>query len=165
MLTVWQWRRVQIRGIRQILLTTCIRHEYTTPHSSEKNKIAKRMHRTIQERLVAMLQHSRPSDGFWVEALLTTVHIINMSPSRPLRLEYLGNNGMTVRRITTSWGFSKARHTTSYQKMIVENVNQGPGNIFSLAMDQTAKSDIDSRPWEQTNHSKFGRSVQQVGYA
>ena len=34
-----------------------------------------------------MLQHSGLSNGFWVEALLTTVHIINMSPSRPLRLK------------------------------------------------------------------------------
>jgi hypothetical protein len=31
-----------------------------------------------------MLHHSGLSDGFWAEALLTTVHIINMSPSRPL---------------------------------------------------------------------------------
>jgi hypothetical protein len=31
-----------------------------------------------------MLHHSGLSDGFWAEALLTAVHIINMSPSRPL---------------------------------------------------------------------------------
>ena len=34
-----------------------------------------------------MLQHSGLSDGFWAEALLTAVHIINMSPSRPLGLQ------------------------------------------------------------------------------
>ena len=34
-----------------------------------------------------MLQHSGLSDGFWAEALLTPVHIINMSPSRPLGLQ------------------------------------------------------------------------------
>ena len=45
------------------------------------------MNRTIQERVVSMLQHSGLSDGFWVEALLTTVDIINMSPSRPLGLK------------------------------------------------------------------------------
>ena len=32
-----------------------------------------------------MLKYSGLSDGFWAEALLTTVHLINMSPSRPLR--------------------------------------------------------------------------------
>ena len=42
------------------------------------------MSRTIQERIVAMLHHSGLVDGFWAEALLTAVHIINMSPSRPL---------------------------------------------------------------------------------
>ena len=31
-----------------------------------------------------MLRHSGLTDGFWAEALLTAVHIINMSPSRPL---------------------------------------------------------------------------------
>jgi hypothetical protein len=31
-----------------------------------------------------MLHHSGLSDSFWAEALLTAVHIINMSPSRPL---------------------------------------------------------------------------------
>ena len=37
------------------------------------------MNRTIQERVL--------SDGFWAEALLMAIHIINMSPSRPLGLQ------------------------------------------------------------------------------
>ena len=52
-----------------------------------QNGIEKRMNRTIQERVVSMLQHFGLSDGFWAKALLTTVHIINMSPSRPLGLK------------------------------------------------------------------------------
>ena len=36
-----------------------------------------------------MLQYFGLSDGFWAEALLTTVHIINMLPSRPLGLKIL----------------------------------------------------------------------------
>ena len=64
-----------------------IRCEYTTPYSPEQNGIAERMNRTIQERIVSMLQHSGLSDGFWAEALLTAVDIINMSPSRPLGLK------------------------------------------------------------------------------
>ena len=31
-----------------------------------------------------MHKHSGLSDGFWAEALLTAVHIINLLPSRPL---------------------------------------------------------------------------------
>ena len=57
------------------------------PYSPEQNGIAECMNQTIQERIVSMLQHSGLSDGFWAEALLTVVHIINMSPSRPLGLQ------------------------------------------------------------------------------
>ena len=64
-----------------------IRREYTAPYSPGQNGIAERMNQTIQERVVSMLQHSGLSDGFWAEALLTVVHIINMSPSRPLGLK------------------------------------------------------------------------------
>ena len=64
-----------------------IRREYTAPYSLEQNRIAERMNRTIQERLVAMLQHSKLSYGFCAEALLMTIHIINMSLSRPLGLQ------------------------------------------------------------------------------
>ena len=53
----------------------CIRHEYMAPYSPEQNGIAERMNQTIQERIVSMLQQSGLSDGFWVEALLTAVHI------------------------------------------------------------------------------------------
>ena len=45
------------------------------------------MNQTIQECVVHMLQHSGLLDGFWAEALLKGVHIINMSPSRPLGLK------------------------------------------------------------------------------
>ena len=64
-----------------------IRREYMAPYSPEQNGIAERMNQTIQERVVSMLQHSGLSDSFWAEALLTAVHIINMSPSRPLGLQ------------------------------------------------------------------------------
>ena len=38
----------------------------------------------IVEWIVSMLKHSGLSDGFWAEALLIAMHIINMSPSKPL---------------------------------------------------------------------------------
>ena len=58
--------------------------EYTAPHSPEQNGIAERMYRTIQERAVLMFKHSELGDGFWAEALLTAVLIVNLSSSRPL---------------------------------------------------------------------------------
>jgi hypothetical protein len=45
------------------------------------------MNRIIQDRIVSILHYSKLKDGFWVEALLTVVHIINMSPSKPLGLK------------------------------------------------------------------------------
>jgi transposase InsO family protein len=57
-----------------------IRREFTAPYSPEQNGVVERMNRTIQERIVSMLHRK----GFWAEALLTAVHIVNMSPSRPL---------------------------------------------------------------------------------
>jgi transposase InsO family protein len=61
-----------------------MRREFIAPHSPEQNGIAERINRTIRERIVSTLHHSGLSNGFWAEALLTTVHIINMSSSRPL---------------------------------------------------------------------------------
>jgi hypothetical protein len=41
-----------------------IRREFTTPHIPEQNGVDERMNRTIQERIVSMLHHSRLLDGF-----------------------------------------------------------------------------------------------------
>ena len=127
-----------------------IRHEYTAPYSPEQNGIAERMNQTIQECVVSMLQHSGLSNGFWAEALLTAIHIINMSPSRPLGLQ-------TPQQLRTGSkpNYDKLRifgceAYASYRKTTAGNSNQDLGNVFSLAMGQTARSDTDSRTscWE-----------------
>ena len=111
-----------------------IRREGTACYSPNQNGIVERMNRTIQEHFVSMLQHSGLSDGFWAEALLTAIHIINMSSSRTLRLQ-----------ITPElWTSSKP----NYDKLRIfgcESLNQDPGNAFSLAMVQTTRSNTDSR--------------------
>jgi hypothetical protein len=65
-----------------------IRRKYTAPYSPEQMGVAEWMNWTIQERIIYVLHHSGHADGFWAEALLTAVHIImhiiNMSPSKPL---------------------------------------------------------------------------------
>ena len=122
-----------------------IRREYTAPYSSEQNGIAERMNRTIQERVVSMLQHSGLSDGFWAEVLLTAVDIINMSPSRPLGLKipleiWTGRKpNYDKLRIFGCEAYSLIRKTTA------ENSNQDQGNVFSSGMDPTVRSDTDSR--------------------
>jgi transposase InsO family protein len=66
-----------------------IRRVFTAPYNPEENGVAEWMNRTIQERIDSLLHHFGLTDGFWAEALLTAVHIINMSPSRPLGLKIL----------------------------------------------------------------------------
>ena len=61
-----------------------IQREYMAPHCPEQNDIAEQMNRTFHERAVAMLKHFGLSDGFLAEGLLMAIHIINLSPSRPL---------------------------------------------------------------------------------
>ena len=58
-----------------------------------------------------MLQHSGLSDGFWVEALLTAVHIINVSPSSPLGLQIRKEiwTGMSNTRKKTNKKFASHR--------------------------------------------------------
>jgi transposase InsO family protein len=61
-----------------------IRREIMTPYNLEQNGIIERINRTIQEQIISMLQYSRLTNGFWAEALLMSLHIINMPPSKPL---------------------------------------------------------------------------------
>ena len=42
------------------------------------------MNRTIQEKVTSMLSMAGLTPGFWAEAAITAVHLINCSPSTPL---------------------------------------------------------------------------------
>ena len=131
-----------------------IRREYTTPYSPEQN-VAERMNRTIQERVVSMLQHSGLLDGFWAEALLMAVHIINMLPSRPLGLQIPHE----------IWTDSKL----NYDKLRIF----GCEAYTLIPKDDHRKLEPRSRkcvflrygPRAQTNRPKFERSVERLGYA
>ncbi|KAK8957035.1 hypothetical protein KSP39_PZI000307 [Platanthera zijinensis] len=62
-----------------------IRHEKTPPPKTPQlNGVAERMNRTLMERVRCMLSESKLPEMFWGEALLTTTHVINLSPSYPL---------------------------------------------------------------------------------
>ena len=97
------------------------------------------MNQTIQERVVSMLQHSRLSDGFWPEALLTAVQIINMSPSRPLGHQLWTGSKPNYDKLR----IFGCEASALIPKMITENSNRDPGNVFFLATVPTARSDTD----------------------
>ena len=48
------------------------------------NRLAEGMNRTIMEMVRSMHTHAKLSKTFWAEALMTTMYVINRSPSAPL---------------------------------------------------------------------------------
>jgi hypothetical protein len=55
----------------------CIKHEFSTPYTSQQNRVAKRKNRTLIEMARTILDEYKTSDWFWVEAVNTTCHATN----------------------------------------------------------------------------------------
>jgi transposase InsO family protein len=62
-----------------------IRHHFTPPKTPQLNGPAKRMNRTIVERVRCLLSSSKLPKHYSVEALLAAVYLIILSPSYPLQ--------------------------------------------------------------------------------
>ncbi|MCO5562552.1 hypothetical protein L7F22_016180 [Adiantum nelumboides] len=58
-----------------------IKQELIAPYNPSQNGVVERMNRTIQEKVSSMLSIAQLPNGFWVEAVATSVHLINRSPS------------------------------------------------------------------------------------
>ena len=59
-----------------------IRREFTAPYNPSQNGVSKRINRTIHKKIRSMLSNVELPNGFWVEALATTIHLINRSPNK-----------------------------------------------------------------------------------
>jgi hypothetical protein len=57
-----------------------IRHQKTPPKTPQLNGLAERMNRTLVERVRCLLSEAKLPQSFWVEALSTATHVINLSP-------------------------------------------------------------------------------------
>ena len=75
------------RAFKQYMSEKGIRHQKTVPYTPMQNGVAERINWTIQERVTTMLQHSGLKLEFWAEALQATVYLINLLPSKEIRLE------------------------------------------------------------------------------
>ena len=75
------------KELKDFCATRGIKHEFTAPYTPTQNGVAKRMNRTIQERILSMLSQAGLSQGFWAEALYTTVYLINRSPNASLQFK------------------------------------------------------------------------------
>lgn len=61
-----------------------IKLEKSVPKTPQHNGVAKRMNRTIEERIRCMLSYAKLPKSFWGEAMRTAVDLINLSPPVPL---------------------------------------------------------------------------------
>ena len=66
-----------------------IKHEKTIPGTPQHNGVAKRMDRTIIERVRCIPKIAKLSKAFWGEATQTAYYLINRSPLSPLNFEVL----------------------------------------------------------------------------
>ena len=58
-----------------------IQHELTIPKSPQQNGVAKRLNRTLLEKVRSMLIDQKVPHVFWAEALVTSVYLKNRSPT------------------------------------------------------------------------------------
>jgi hypothetical protein len=61
-----------------------IKHEMTTPDTSQHNRVAERMSRTLLDKVRAMLIDAKLPEPYWYDALRYAVHIHNVTPTRAL---------------------------------------------------------------------------------
>ncbi|PHT40240.1 Retrovirus-related Pol polyprotein from transposon TNT 1-94 [Capsicum baccatum] len=66
-----------------------IARHFTIPRTPQQNGVAKRMNRTILEKVRCMLSHSTLGKEFWAEAASTSCYLINRSPNRSLDCKIL----------------------------------------------------------------------------
>ncbi|XP_058208222.1 uncharacterized protein LOC131321235 [Rhododendron vialii] len=70
-----------------LFLTKGIIHQTSCPHTSEQNGLAERKHRHLIETTITLLLQSHLPTSFWLEALTTTVYLINRMPHTSLKFQ------------------------------------------------------------------------------
>jgi transposase InsO family protein len=66
----------------RFLLENGIVAQYSTPGEPQQNGVAKRRNRTLMDMVRSMMSYSTLPLGLWMEALKTTIHILNRIPSK-----------------------------------------------------------------------------------
>ena len=61
-----------------------IKREFIAPYNPPQYGVAKRMNRTIQEKIRSILSNASLPNEYWAESLATTIHLINRSPNKNL---------------------------------------------------------------------------------
>jgi transposase InsO family protein len=62
-----------------------IKHHFSTRHSPQQNIMVERWNQTMVATAWALLRQRRLLAKYWGEAVMTAIHLLNRSPTRPLR--------------------------------------------------------------------------------
>ena len=60
-----------------------IKREYTIPRIPQQNGVVERQNRTVQEMTKSLMNEKNIGQTYWVEAIHTTVHVLNKAHLRP----------------------------------------------------------------------------------
>ena len=120
-----------------------IRLEKTVPKTPQQNGVAEIMNGTIEEIIRCMLSHSKLSKSFWEEAIRTSIDLINLSPSVPLK-------GDVLERVWTG-------KNVSYDHLRVF----GCKAFVHIPKDERSKLDVKAKPciFLGYGHEEFGYKV------
>ena len=66
-----------------------IQFEKTVPKTPQQHGVAERVNKTIEEKIRCMLSHFKLPKSFWGEGMRTSIDLINLSPSGPLKCDVL----------------------------------------------------------------------------
>lgn len=70
-----------------LFLTTGVVHQTSCPHTPEQNGLVERKHRHLIETTITLLLQSSLPSKFWLEALVTAVHLANLLPHSSLQFQ------------------------------------------------------------------------------
>ncbi|KAH0779714.1 hypothetical protein KY290_006141 [Solanum tuberosum] len=82
---LWHLRygHLNINGLKLLVdKESGIHRELATPYTPEQNGVAERKNRTVVEMARSMLQAKGLPNHFWAEAVATSVHLLNLSPTK-----------------------------------------------------------------------------------
>ncbi|KMQ82767.1 retrovirus-related pol polyprotein from transposon tnt 1-94, partial [Lasius niger] len=77
------------KDLKEMLITSGIRHQLTIRYTPKQNGVAERANRSIVERARSMLFEAELPKPYWAEAVATAAYLINRSPNSRIRYEIL----------------------------------------------------------------------------
>ena len=121
-----------------------IKKEFTALYTPAQNGVVERMNCTIQERILSMLLQANLPQGFWAEALHTTVYLINWSLNTKLNFKIL-EEAWTRRKLLYKqlWTFDCEAYAHVPKDLRAKLDFNSKKSIFVVAIDLTTILDTD----------------------